>query len=627
MTVAATIEIGSGGTLSPNLNKAQGAARGTGLATLVNQGFSHPNASGAESFLAGWKSLLASLGSDVEGFSETEAAEKQGATSVEPALVDVAGKSPAATLPSTAGAGSRMSQETERGTGPANAGLKLSQVDIRTVSSAVRSAEDLKKISSSSTEEKRSAANLESQSTRGSRPSHSVKADKPEVDATSTLPDPVSIMTTSRQIIVVTDPLTHDADALTQTVLKNAQTVTKRDLFVDPLTGSASGNFSSYSPNLGAVTRTATASAEEAVSGTEVPAAVKNVTPPVGSHVEGGNTPAASGIPAQTAALNLAQPPPQSSNQDQPLTSSASWSKPQAASPTPPETPTLGQRETLAQIGANALPVAINSDDLNVPPAVVSANASASDKLSAVSRIQGSTSPAGEKKASASEAARSSHETSHADSAQHGNHIMAAQPSGSAADASAALHPITGVTSATSELTVRASAPTSGPDSREAFTTLDAGEATGKPTWIHAGAQHAEAGFQDPALGWVGVRADTSGGGVHAELVAGTADAAQTLGGHLAGLNAYLAENHTPVETLTLSSPENGWTALGGGNGSGDGMQQEPGHQSEQDTTQSIYSGAQLTSPATSESLAWFAGRDTSTPALRLDGNHISVIA
>jgi hypothetical protein len=110
-----------------------------------------------------------------------------------------------------------------------------------------------------------------------------------------------------------------------------------------------------------------------------------------------------------------------------------------------------------------------------------------------------------------------------------------------------------------------------GPGTRETFAALDAEAAPGAPVWTHAGSQRAEAGFQDPALGWVGVRADLGGGGVHAALVPGSADAAEALGGHLAGLNSYLAEHHTPVETLTLAAPEGRWA---GSQGADQGMRQ-----------------------------------------------------
>jgi hypothetical protein len=92
----------------------------------------------------------------------------------------------------------------------------------------------------------------------------------------------------------------------------------------------------------------------------------------------------------------------------------------------------------------------------------------------------------------------------------------------------------------------------------DAFDALDSDAGLAQPSWTHADARHAEAGFQDPALGWVGVRADLGGGAIHASLVPSTADAAQTLGGHLAGLNLHLAEQQTRVDTLTLAAPEDG---------------------------------------------------------------------
>jgi hypothetical protein len=132
-----------------------------------------------------------------------------------------------------------------------------------------------------------------------------------------------------------------------------------------------------------------------------------------------------------------------------------------------------------------------------------------------------------------------------------------------------------------------------GPDPREVFATLDAGGAPGKPTWIHAGAQRAEAGFQDPALGWVAVRADASGSGVHAQLVPASSDAAQALGSHLEGLNAYLGEHHTPVETVTLAAPDGGWTGTSGDRGAGQGSQQGAGQQTGQETAQNANAGSQ----------------------------------
>jgi hypothetical protein len=125
----------------------------------------------------------------------------------------------------------------------------------------------------------------------------------------------------------------------------------------------------------------------------------------------------------------------------------------------------------------------------------------------------------------------------------------------------------------------------------ETFSALDAGSSAGAPAWVHAGAHQVEAGFQDPALGWVGVRADGSGAGVHAALLPGSADAAETLGGHLAGLNAYLTEHHMQVEPVTVAVPENHSPGTGMDSSAGQNMQQGAGQGAGQETepgTQSI---------------------------------------
>lgn len=116
----------------------------------------------------------------------------------------------------------------------------------------------------------------------------------------------------------------------------------------------------------------------------------------------------------------------------------------------------------------------------------------------------------------------------------------------------------------------------------ETFAALDAEASPGAPTWTHAGVRQAEAGFQDPVLGWVGVRADLSGGGVHAAVVPGSAEAAQELGRHMDGLHRYLAEQHTPVASLAVAndrgadSAGNEGSRQGTGQGANQGTNQEP---------------------------------------------------
>ena len=97
---------------------------------------------------------------------------------------------------------------------------------------------------------------------------------------------------------------------------------------------------------------------------------------------------------------------------------------------------------------------------------------------------------------------------------------------------------------------------------KEAFAALDSGRLPPTSSWIHAGPHHAEAGYLDPSLGWVGVRADAAGTGVHAALVTGSAEAAQVLGGHLSGLNAYLAEHHGPQASVIMATPQGQATGL-----------------------------------------------------------------
>jgi hypothetical protein len=136
-----------------------------------------------------------------------------------------------------------------------------------------------------------------------------------------------------------------------------------------------------------------------------------------------------------------------------------------------------------------------------------------------------------------------------------------------------------------------------------------------------------------------------NGGGVHATLMPASPDAAQALGGHMAGLNAYLAEEHTPVETLTLAMPA-GRGADAGAPGHGanqdmnQGMSQDmnqsrsygQGQNAGQDGSSESASNAQPVIQAVSASaprdLPEVAGRfDPAAGIPRLEGTHISVIA
>ena len=167
---------------------------------------------------------------------------------------------------------------------------------------------------------------------------------------------------------------------------------------------------------------------------------------------------------------------------------------------------------------------------------------------------------------------------------------------------------------------------------QETIIALDAEPARGPTTWIHAGNQHAEAGFQDPALGWIGVRAEMGGGGIHAALVPGSTDAAQVLTGHMAGLNAYLAEHRTPVETLTLANAGGRGADSFAEQSANQSMQQGTGQGTSQDSNPDLYAqtgrDAAARSPSVSfESRASVIDQQTPTQMAMPAGTHISVIA
>ena len=161
------------------------------------------------------------------------------------------------------------------------------------------------------------------------------------------------------------------------------------------------------------------------------------------------------------------------------------------------------------------------------------------------------------------------------------------------------------------------------PAPQEPFAALDAGTTVGAPNWIHAGGRQAEAGFEDPALGWIGVRADLSGGGVHAALVPGSTEAAQALSGHLEGLSAYLSENRMPVATLTMFAPGNSSEQTAANQNMGQAMEQGAGQHGEQQQAASIEMESQPGAGATAP-----AGKfDAMAYARDGRGTHISVMA
>ena len=168
------------------------------------------------------------------------------------------------------------------------------------------------------------------------------------------------------------------------------------------------------------------------------------------------------------------------------------------------------------------------------------------------------------------------------------------------------------------------SAAVEAPAVRETFASLDAAVSTSAPTWIHASPHQAEAGFKDPALGWVAVRAQTDANGIHATLVPGSADAALSLSTHLAGLHAHLAEHQTPVATLTLAAQDSHWAGSGMGQSAGQnaGQGEHSGQQAD------VRSSASATAPAVRSHSAMTADRnDAGSAEMTPGGAYISVMA
>jgi hypothetical protein len=278
----------------------------------------------------------------------------------------------------------------------------------------------------------------------------------------------------------------------------------------------------------------------------------------------------------------------------------------------------------------------------DAPPATASANVlnpttaiSAVTSVSATRAIQppNMDDPAASSggKTAVSGAARTERRASGSNAVQPEGSLASEKSAGPVVEASPVMRELAGIQGAGLAANETVSKPKAAVESdpTETFAAMDASAAPGRPTWIHAGLQQAEAGFHDPELGWVGVRVDGSGSGIHAQLVAGSTEAAQALSGHMAGLNAFLVEQHTPVETLTLSTASGG-AEFASDRNAGGGMQQGTGEQAGQQPAQSAESlppsRAQLTETAMSKPV-WPTGLDDSAPRAPWVGGHISVMA
>jgi hypothetical protein len=139
----------------------------------------------------------------------------------------------------------------------------------------------------------------------------------------------------------------------------------------------------------------------------------------------------------------------------------------------------------------------------------------------------------------------------------------------------------------------------SSPTARDTFAALDADPGQPATAWTHTSPRQVEAGYQDPSLGWVSVRADMTPGGLHASVIPTSQDAAQALGSHLSGLNAYLTEHHGGSVTASLAAPEDRSLTQQSGTGSGTQSGARQQNESTQSTVEEFSGQASSSAPQT----------------------------
>ena len=154
---------------------------------------------------------------------------------------------------------------------------------------------------------------------------------------------------------------------------------------------------------------------------------------------------------------------------------------------------------------------------------------------------------------------------------------------------------------ATSANSAASTPSTATPTAHDTFAALDSSPGQPQTTWTSTTPRHAEAGFLDPSLGWISVRADATSSGLHAAVVPSSPEAAQALGSHLAGLNTFLAERHGSSVTASLASPEDRSSASGQGNsGSANREAQQQSQGGAQSSASPAFSSSTTISAATS---------------------------
>ena len=628
MTVATSIEIGTGGHPEPGQSQVPAKAPSAAWADAPGSSISPSSVPGAESFRSSWQSLLASLGTSMDGLSEEETGTDGTHAVAEAFPAGTAGKASGAS-PIPVGAATPQKNATiqsltkleEQSNGPAAGGAGLTLTGSRAGIPAWRTATGVARQAAADPAEKHTenanpAEPFTNTRSAGSRKSTKLQPASAEAVAAlaSALPGIVSWVmpapgfahppanTTGLQKDPSSDNLTTGLpDSASRGHLQQTQSNADSPGSVAGRTSPAGGHAADKDPAV-----------ENASHNASVAVDLLNRGESSAPSGEVGAVSAGEESPAPGRTGSHAENPPQTIAQGQ--------------NPIQPQ----HQTQEIKAVEAPASSLALGPSPTNAGP-----DLSRSSPPLAMSPSAGKPEAAGSARTTGPSTPRLAHRSSPVEPAQQENHLLGGQPGSSALDGSILSRDPAGTPGAGNTSGDMAGAPAgtaAGAGSSETFAALDAETATGTPTWIHAGAQRAEAGFQDPALGWIGVRADGSGGGIHAALVPGSADAAQALGGHLAGLNAYLAEQHTPVESLTLAAPESRSAEAGMDQSASQGMYQGAG----QNSGQGGYAEPQSNTPASSPANTAAVLQEISVPAGGLDatghaatpgGVHISVMA
>jgi hypothetical protein len=647
MSVPAQVEIATSGTATLSPVKL-GAA---------SQGNLSSSSSEDESFRSGWQSLLASLTSSANEANGTVT--NQAAASVETAGKCAAGISSETTVASSNGSDSalatlRLSQTTEKADDTADAAVKLSatgvtvkltaQADAKTAESVSTKTEDKQQKTSTETKAKSASGSTASSSTDSATSTDQAAASALAVaNASLSQAAPVTINPVASSTETKTLTVSGDSSiSLTVSVPATANSGGASGVaaWQDLAAGLTTGTASQGPPSQQASTVSGSASSEvsassqkatevstqspEKSSATAVAASSQSSIQPSGftSAVSQTGIEQAQSV-SGVGDANAAQPAPllvnePSSNLSSALSASVTASKSSDARKTSGAAIALQGDSSVTATEANSNQI------LSAPG--VAQQLSASTSSPSLSHSVSTTSEGTQTVSSGARAVRGAGKANAtglvakaaSSSTTVGTGMDASAVASQAADARGPVSTTESERSSTATATESSSSQT--------FAALDANASTGAPAWIHAGAHHAEAGYQDPDLGWVGIRANLSGGGVHAQLTASSADAAQSLGSQLSGLNDYLAEHRTPVETLTLTASDGGSAGWTGNQGSGQGTQQNAGQQSGQDAGYAIpvspYQSSTSLAEAASQSLAGANGELSSSA-----GVHVSVMA